>query len=50
MKGTDKEVGVFATRYPPIRPNPIGLSVLELVRLEPPRLWLRGLMRGLGLP
>lgn len=50
LKGTDKEVGVFATRYP-IRPNPVGLSVLELVRLEPPpRLWLRGLDAWTGTP
>ncbi|MCG2895007.1 MAG: SAM-dependent methyltransferase, partial [Vulcanisaeta sp.] len=31
-------------------PNPIGLSVLELVKLEPPRLWLRGLDAWTGTP
>ena len=49
LKGTDKEVGIFATRYP-LRPNPIGLSVLELVKVEPPRLWLRGLDAWTGTP
>ncbi|WP_291764586.1 tRNA (N6-threonylcarbamoyladenosine(37)-N6)-methyltransferase TrmO [Caldivirga sp. UBA161] len=49
LKGTDKEVGVFATRYP-FRPNPIGISVLELVKVEPPRLWLRGLDAWTGTP
>lgn len=49
LRGFDKEVGIFATRYPP-RPNPIGLSVLELVKLEPPRLWLRGLDAWTGTP
>lgn len=39
---TGRTVGIFATRYPP-RPNPIAVSVVELVRVEPPRLevlWL----------
>ena len=49
LRGFDKEVGIFATRYP-IRPNPIGLSILELVRMEPPRLWLRGLDAWTGTP
>jgi len=49
LKGFDREVGVFATRHP-TRPNPIGLSVLELVKLDPPRLWLRGLDAWTGTP
>ncbi|MFB6470198.1 MAG: tRNA (N6-threonylcarbamoyladenosine(37)-N6)-methyltransferase TrmO [Vulcanisaeta sp. AZ3] len=49
LRGSNREVGVFATRYP-VRPNPIGISVLELVRLEPPRLWLRGLDAWTGTP
>ncbi|WP_069806573.1 tRNA (N6-threonylcarbamoyladenosine(37)-N6)-methyltransferase TrmO [Vulcanisaeta thermophila] len=49
LRGYDKEVGIFATRYPP-RPNPIGVSVLELVKLDPPRLWLRGLDAWTGTP
>jgi len=49
LKGFDREVGVFATRHP-TRPNPIGLSILELVKLDPPRLWLRGLDAWTGTP
>jgi len=49
LKGFYGEVGVFATRHP-IRPNPIGLSILELVKLDPPRLWLRGLDAWTGTP
>jgi tRNA-Thr(GGU) m(6)t(6)A37 methyltransferase TsaA len=33
--------GVFATRSPK-RPNPIGLTVVELFRREGPRLYVRG--------
>jgi tRNA-Thr(GGU) m(6)t(6)A37 methyltransferase TsaA len=33
--------GVFATRSPK-RPNPIGLTVVELIRREGPRLHVRG--------
>src|SRR5260370_1136364 len=33
--------GVFATRSP-MRPNPIGLTVVELLRREGPRLHVRG--------
>jgi tRNA-Thr(GGU) m(6)t(6)A37 methyltransferase TsaA len=33
--------GVFATRSPR-RPNPIGLTVVELLRREGPRLYIRG--------
>jgi tRNA-Thr(GGU) m(6)t(6)A37 methyltransferase TsaA len=35
-------VGVFACRGP-IRPNPIGLTVVELVKHEENVLWVRGL-------
>ncbi len=33
--------GVFATRYP-ARPNPIGLSIVELIAVEENRLRIRG--------
>lgn len=35
-------VGIFATRMP-IRPNPIGLSLVELVKHEKNTVWVRGL-------
>jgi tRNA-Thr(GGU) m(6)t(6)A37 methyltransferase TsaA len=37
----DIERGVFATRAP-VRPNPIGLSIVELVRREENMLYLEG--------
>lgn len=37
----DRPHGVFATRSPR-RPNPIGLTVVELLRREGPRLHVRG--------
>ncbi|MCE4601679.1 MAG: tRNA (N6-threonylcarbamoyladenosine(37)-N6)-methyltransferase TrmO [Desulfurococcales archaeon] len=43
------EVGVFATRFPG-RPNPIGLSLVEVLRVEPPRLVVRGLDAWTGTP
>ena len=43
------EVGIFATRFPP-RPNPIGVSVVELRAVEPPRLRVRGLDAWTGSP
>ena len=43
------EVGIFATRFPP-RPNPIGLSVVELVSVEPPIIRVRGLDAWSGSP
>lgn len=43
------EVGVFATRFPG-RPNPIGLTLVEIVRVEPPRLVVRGLDAWTGSP
>ena len=42
-------VGVFATRFPH-RPNPIGLTVVELRSVEPPRLYVRGLDAWNGSP
>lgn len=38
----NREHGVFATRSPR-RPNPIGLTVVEMIRREGPRLFVRGL-------
>jgi tRNA-Thr(GGU) m(6)t(6)A37 methyltransferase TsaA len=48
-KRSKRELGIFATRSP-ARPNPIGVSVVELVKLEAPRLWLRGLDAWTGSP
>ncbi|MBI4892075.1 MAG: SAM-dependent methyltransferase, partial [Acidobacteria bacterium] len=41
--------GVFATRYPG-RPNPIGLTNVELIRREGNRLYVRGLDMLDGTP
>jgi len=41
--------GVFATRSPR-RPNPIGLTVVELLRREGPRLHVRGIDMLDGTP
>lgn len=41
--------GVFATRAPR-RPNPIGLTVVELLRREGPRLFVRGVDMLDGTP
>jgi tRNA-Thr(GGU) m(6)t(6)A37 methyltransferase TsaA len=38
----DKPKGLFATRYPR-RPNPVGLSVVRLLRLEAPVLHVEGI-------
>lgn len=43
------EVGVFATRFPS-RPNPIGVSVVEVVGVEKPMLLVRGLDAWSGTP
>lgn len=43
------EVGVFATRSP-IRPNPIGITVVELVSIEKPVVKVRGLDAWTGTP
>ncbi len=43
------DVGVFATRFPP-RPNPIGLSVVELLGVSPPKVFVKGLDAWTGTP
>ena len=43
------EVGVFASRSPS-RPNPIGLAVSELVKIEGNILWVKGLDALEGSP
>jgi tRNA-Thr(GGU) m(6)t(6)A37 methyltransferase TsaA len=45
----DRAHGVFATRSPQ-RPNPIGLTVVELVRREGPNLHVRGIDMLDGTP
>lgn len=45
----DRPHGVFATRSPR-RPNPIGLTVVELLRRDGPRLHVRGLDMLDGTP
>ncbi|HLY17155.1 MAG TPA: tRNA (N6-threonylcarbamoyladenosine(37)-N6)-methyltransferase TrmO [Bryobacteraceae bacterium] len=45
----DRPHGVFATRSPR-RPNPIGLTVVELLRREGPRLRVRGVDMLDGTP
>jgi tRNA-Thr(GGU) m(6)t(6)A37 methyltransferase TsaA len=45
----DRPHGVFATRSP-FRPNPIGLTVVELIRREGPRLHVRGVDMLDGTP
>jgi len=45
----DRPHGVFATRSPR-RPNPIGLTVVELIRREGPRLYVRGVDMLDGTP
>lgn len=40
-RGSENKVGVFATRAP-YRPNALGLSCLELVKVEGLSLWVRG--------
>jgi tRNA-Thr(GGU) m(6)t(6)A37 methyltransferase TsaA len=41
--------GIFATRAPR-RPNPIGITVVELIRREGGKLWLRGIDMVDGTP
>lgn len=43
------EIGVFGSRSPS-RPNPIAISVCELVRIEGPVLVLKGLDAAVGSP
>jgi tRNA (adenine37-N6)-methyltransferase len=45
----DREHGVFATRSPR-RPNPIGLTVVELLRRDGPRLHVHGVDMLDGTP
>lgn len=45
----DRPHGVFATRSP-YRPNPIGQTVVELIRRESPRLYVRGVDMLDGTP
>lgn len=45
----DRQHGVFATRSPR-RPNPIGLTVVELLRRDGPRLHVRGVDMLDGTP
>jgi tRNA (adenine37-N6)-methyltransferase len=45
----DREHGVFASRSPR-RPNPIGLTVVELLRRDGPRLHVRGVDMLDGTP
>lgn len=45
----DRPHGVFATRSPR-RPNPIGLTVVELLRREGPHLYVRGVDMLDGTP
>ena len=45
----DRPHGVFATRSP-YRPSPIGLTVVELLRREGPRLYVRGVDMLDGTP
>ena len=40
--GGGRNVGIFATRAP-VRPNPIGLTLVELVKRKENVLWVRGL-------
>ena len=42
-------VGIFATRVP-VRPNPIGLTLVELVKREGNVLWVKGLDAFNGTP
>jgi tRNA-Thr(GGU) m(6)t(6)A37 methyltransferase TsaA len=45
----DRPHGVFASRSP-YRPNPIGLTVVELIKREGPRLYVRGVDMLDGTP
>jgi tRNA-Thr(GGU) m(6)t(6)A37 methyltransferase TsaA len=45
----DRPHGVFATRSPR-RPNPIGLTVVQLLRRDGPRLYVRGVDMLDGTP
>lgn len=45
----DQEHGIFATRYP-CRPNPIGLSLVRLLRMDDNRLDIEGIDMLDGTP
>jgi tRNA-Thr(GGU) m(6)t(6)A37 methyltransferase TsaA len=45
----DREHGIFATRYP-CRPNPIGLSLVRLLRIDGSRLEIEGVDMLDGVP
>ena len=47
--GSDREVGIFATRSPH-RVNPLGLTVVEILEVSPPLLIVRGLDAWSGSP
>jgi tRNA-Thr(GGU) m(6)t(6)A37 methyltransferase TsaA len=44
-----KPIGIFATRAP-IHPNPIGLTIVELIKREKNVLWVRGIDAYEGTP
>ena len=44
-----REVGIFATRFP-VRPNAIGVSVVQLIEVSGNRLSVRGLDAWTGTP
>ena len=48
-KADSLPLGIFATRAP-IHPNPIGLTLVELIRREENVLWVRGLDAYDGTP
>jgi len=48
-KHESKPVGIFATRAP-IHPNPIGLTLVELITREANVLWVKGLDTFDGTP
>ncbi len=48
-KAESPPLGIFATRAP-IHPNPIGLTLVELIRREKNVLWVRGLDAYDGTP
>lgn len=49
LRGTGREMGVFATRAP-WRPNPIGISLVRLRAVDGPRLQVEGIDLVDGTP
>ena len=49
LQHADKNIGIFAARSP-IHPNPIGLTLVELIKREGNVLWVRGLDAYDGTP